>query len=96
MIKRIRELILQFLAINKSSINDSVKNESDERLIQRLEKENEILRFELAHYQKLPEHKKVDPELKPVRRYMGWAEQKARLEQADLIIKKNREKEKEA
>jgi hypothetical protein len=84
--------MLRFLGIDKNLIRSSFQDDYIERLIQRLEKENEILRLELVEARKKPERVKLDPDLKSIRTYMSWAEQKSRLEQADRILKSKEKK----
>jgi regulator of replication initiation timing len=85
--------MLRFLGIDKNLIRNPYQDDYIERLIQRLEKENEILRLENNKLREPKTSKPHDETLKPIRTYMSWAEQKARLEQADRILKS---KEKEA
>jgi predicted O-methyltransferase YrrM len=87
--------MLRFLDLDKSSTNEK-QEDYLERYIQRLEKENEILRMENVELRKPATIKPHDESLRPIRNYVSWEKQKQMYEKADLELKRRNEKEKEA
>ena len=84
----------RFLGIDDNLIRNPYQDDYIERLIQRLEKENEILRLEIEGLRKVPEHKKLHENFKPIRKYIPWDEQKRIFESADREMKRKKELEK--